>query len=415
MATERLYYNDSFLCDFTAEVVDTRELSRESNQSVWEVKLDRTAFYPTSGGQPHDLGRLSAESKSGAVLDSEVSDVHEDESGDVWHRVSKVLPPGAQVRGIVDAQRRRDHMQQHTGQHLLSAAFIELLNAKTVSFHLGEQVSTIDLDIPKLTREDMLRVERRANEIVAEDRPIEIRYASREQALGMGVRKLPEREGEIRLIDIHDFDLNACGGTHARSTGQIGGLLLRRGEKVKQGMRVEFVCGLRAVNVARADFELLSEASALYPCAPADLPANIAKQRDELKAAPKRELRLLEEIAEFSAKEMLAAAQPNANGWKVIATSFTERDAAFAKLLAQKLTKISDSVIALVASSQGAATLVFARSANVDTDVGALLKELVTARGGRGGGGKDFAQGGVPDAAAIDEILQEAQRRITEP
>lgn len=410
--TDRLYYNDSFLYDFTANVLDARELKREGTQSTWAVKLDRTAFYPTSGGQPFDVGRLATESKSGVPLETSVEDVFEDEEGEVWHQVNKVVPPGVEVRGTIDAERRRDHMQQHTGQHLLSAAFIQLFNAKTVSFHLGEKTSTIDLEIQTLSREKLARAERLANEVIAEDRPITIRYASREQAQQMGVRKLPEREGEIRLIDMQDFDLNACGGTHARSTGQIGGLLLRGTEKVKQSVRVEFVCGLRLVATARHDFETLSESAALYPCAPADLPANIGKQRDEARQGQKREARLLEELAEYKAAQLLRDAGAHGAGRKLIVQTFEDRDANFVKLLGQKLTRGNTGVVALLGSSQGSPALVFARSSDVDSDLGTLLRELVTAAGGRGGGGKDFAQGGVPDTKQLETVLAQAKSRF---
>jgi alanyl-tRNA synthetase len=410
--TERLYYNDSFLYDFRASVLDSRELKRDGSQSSWAVRLDRTAFYPTSGGQPFDLGTISTQSKSGVVLEAAVEEVFEDEEGEVWHRLSKVLPPGAEVRGIIDSNRRRDHMQQHTGQHLLSAAFVRLLNAKTVSFHLGEQVSTIDLEIQSLSREDLARVARLSNEIIAEDRPITIRYVTREQAQHMGVRKLPEREGEIRLIDILDFDLNACGGTHARSTGQIGGLLLRRTEKVKQGTRVEFVCGLRAATVARHDFELLADAAALYPCAPADLPANIAKQREDVRQAQKRDSRLLEEIAELQAAQLARETAPDNSGRKLVTQVFADRDAAFIKLLGQKLTRTASGITALLATSQNPPALVFARSPDVNSDMGNLLRELVIAAGGRGGGGKDFAQGGVPDGARLGDLLEAARKKL---
>jgi alanyl-tRNA synthetase len=408
--TERLYYNDSFLSEFRARVLDANELKRENNQSIWAIRLDRTSFYPTSGGQPFDTGRLIAESKSGVALESPVDDVFEDEQGEIWHRVGKVVPPGAEIRGVIDMERRRDHIQQHTGQHLLSAAFIQLLSAKTVSFHLGEQVSTIDLELPSVTRQNLIRVERLCNEVIAEDRPITIHYASREQAQRMGVRKLPEREGEIRLIDIQDFDLNACGGTHAHSTGQIGGLLLRRTEKVKQGVRVEFVCGLRAVNTARRDFELLSESAALYPCAPADLPDNITRQRDDAHQQQKREARLLEEMAELKSAQMLDQLS-GGSGPKVIAEVFPDRDAVFIKLLAQHLTRNSG-IVALLASSQNSPALVFARSADISPDMGTMLRELVNKAGGRGGGGKDFAQAGIPDAAQLQPVLDEAKSRL---
>jgi alanyl-tRNA synthetase len=249
-----------------------------------------------------------------------------------------------------------------------------LSDAKTVSFHLGEQVSTIDLEIQSVSREDLARVQRLSNEIIAEDRPISIRYATREEAQHMGVRKLPDREGEIRLIDILDFDLNACGGTHARSTGQIGGLLLRKTEKVKQGTRVEFVCGLRAAAAARHDFELLADAAALYPCAPADLPANIAKQRDDARQTQKRESRLLEEIAELQAAQLARETAPDSSGAKLIIQVFADRDAAFIKLLGQKLTRTASGITALLATSQRPPALVFARSAGVRSDMGNLLR-----------------------------------------
>ena len=409
--TERLYYNDSFLYDFHASVLDAQELRRDGNQSTWAVKLDRTAFYPTSGGQPFDTGRLRTESKSGVSLEAAVQDVFEGEEGDVWHRVSKVLPPGAEVRGFIDAERRRDHMQQHTGQHLLSAAFVQLLNAKTTSFHLGEEISTIDIDMPAVSRDDLVRVERLSNEVIAEDRPIAVRYASREEASQMGVRKLPERAGEIRLIDIKNFDLNACGGTHAQSTGQIGGLLIRGTEKVKQGVRVEFVCGLRAATVARRDFETLSEASALYPCAPADLPSNIEKQREQARLVQKRESKLLEELGELKAAQLIHDTVSK-SAPRIIVQVFEDRDANFTKLLAQKLTKGTAGVIALLASAQPPPSLVFARSADLAPDMGGLLRELVTAAGGRGGGGKDFAQGGVPDVKQLQVVLEQAQDKL---
>ena len=411
--TDRLYYNDSFLYEFDANVLDVRELKREGAHSTWGVKLDRTAFYPTSGGQPFDLGVMRAQSRSGVSLEAPVEDVFEDEQGEVWHRIGKVLPPGAEIRGFIDTNRRRDHMQQHTGQHLLSAAFVRLLNVNTVSFHLGEEISTIDLDVQSVSRDDLMRVERLANEVIAEDRPIAIRYASRTEAQSMGVRKLPDREGTIRLIDIQDFDLNACGGTHSRTTGQIGGLLLRRTEKVKQGMRLEFACGLRAGKLARRDFEILSEAAGLYPCAPSDLPSNIGKQREELRQTQKGQAKVLEELAELKSAQLLRETPADTTGRKFIVHTFDDRDASFIKLLGQKLTRSGSGVIALLASSQASPALVFARSSDVSSDIGSLLRELVAAAGGRGGGGKDFAQGGLPDPRLVPGILEQARQRLT--
>jgi alanyl-tRNA synthetase len=409
--TERLYYNDSFLYDFDAQVADLREMSRQGTASTWMVKLDRTAFYPTSGGQPFDTGMLTAFSKSGAELKVTVEDVFEDEAGEIWHRTDKVLEPGAKVRGVIDRERRRDHMQQHSGQHVLSAAFIHLFNYPTVSFHLGEESCSIDLQCSDVTKEQLARAERLANEVIAEDRPVTIRYASRQDAEQMGVRKLPPREGQIRLVDISDFDLNACGGTHVRGSGQIGCILVRKTEKVKQGVRVEFVCGLRAVSTARKDFTTLTESAGFYTTGIYELPAQIRKQQEELKAQQRAQSKLNEELTELLAAK-IADEAPTNNGRKLISQVLLDRDAAFAKLLAQKLSRNGKGIVALLATPNPTPTLVFARSQDQSVDVGALLKEIVTAAGGRGGGGKDLAQGGVPAEANLEAMLANAARLI---
>lgn len=409
--TERLYYNDSFLYDFDAQVADLHEMTRQGTNSTWMVKLDRTAFYPSSGGQPFDTGTLTAFSKSGAELKVKVEDVFEDEAGEIWHRTDKVLEPGAKVHGEIDRERRRDHMQQHSGQHVLSAAFIHLFKYPTVSFHLGEESSSIDLQCEAVSNEQLVNAERLANEVIAEDRPVLVRYASREEAERLGVRKLPPREGEIRLVNMSEFDLNACGGTHVRSLGQIGCILVRKTEKVKQGVRVEFVCGLRAVRTAHRDFSTLTESAGLYTTGIYELPAQIRKQQDELKAQQRTQSKLNEELAELLALKMASEAHAE-TGRKIISKVLTDRDAAFAKLLAQKLSRNRKEIVALLATPNPTPTLVFARSQDQNMDVGALLKEIVTAAGGRGGGGKDLAQGGVPEGVNIQELLGKAISRL---
>ena len=411
--TERLYYNDSFLYDFDARVADLHEMTRQGINSTWMVKLDRTAFYPTSGGQPFDTGTLTAFSRSGAELKVKVEDVFEDEAGEIWHRTDKILEPGANVHGVIDRERRCDHIQQHSGQHVLSAAFIHLFNYPTVSFHLGEESSSIDLQCEAVSNEQLVRAGRLANEVIAEDHPVAIRYASRDEAERIGVRKLPPRDGQIRLIDITDFDLNACGGTHVRSSGQIGCILVRKTEKVKQGVRVEFVCGLRAVKTARKDFSTLTESAGLYTTGIYELPAQIRKQQEELKAQQRSQSKLNEELAELLAAK-IADEVPAQNGVKVICQLLSDRDAAFVKLLAQKLSRNGKGIVALLATENPTPTLVFARSQDQSVDVGVLLKEIVISAGGRGGGGKDLAQGGVPEAAKLKELLDKAERKIKE-
>ena len=395
--TERLYYTDSFLSEFEARV------DAVSNDAV---TLNRSAFYPTSGGQVFDTGWLEADSARMRVKEV----VEDEQTGDVLHIVEgrgPALRPGSVVRGLIDAERRLDHMQQHSGQHVLSAAFERLYSFATVSFHMGEESCTIDLATDAVTAKQLEAAEMLANQIIAEDRPVEIRFATPDEARAMGVRKIPPAERDkLRLIDVRDFDLNACGGTHVRSTGQIGGLLVRKTEKVKQGVRVEFVCGLRAVRIARRDFETLTEAAAVLSTHIWEVPQQVRKSLDEIKVAQKAQHRLLEEVAELQAQRMLQTAEER-GGRKLLAQFFPDRDLNFIKMLAQKLTK-SGKVVALLGCGGTQPSLVFAQTAGLVNDMGALMKQTVQQLGTRGGGNRDMAQGGVLDAASAEKALGQA-------
>jgi alanyl-tRNA synthetase len=402
--TDRLYYHDSFLYDFDARVVETLML-----EGKHAVVLDRTAFYPTSGGQVHDLGMLTAEGQQIAI-----TEVADEEDGRILHFAAASLSAGTQVHGSIDAARRRDHVQQHSGQHVLSAAFIQLLNMPTVSFHMGEESCTIDLETSGLSSAQAQKVELLANEVIAEDRPVSIRFVPLEEARQLGLRKLPPKQtGDLRLIDISDFDLTACGGTHVRATGQIGSILLRKAEKVKQGVRVEFVCGLRAVKTARSDYGTLTEAAALYSSHIYDVPEQIRKSLAESKAAGKAQHKLLEELAELSAERLLAQ---TAGSPQLITQFFPERDALFIKLLAQKLTAGKSAVVALLASGAGQPTMVFAQSPGQKSNMGQLMKDAMALLGGRGGGSADMAQGGLPAdrtaPAQIETIFQQIVAKL---
>lgn len=403
--TERLYYRDSFLFEFDARVIESFELDGRH-----AVVLDRTAFYPTSGGQVHDTGTFTID-RGGEVPVLEVDD---GENGRVVHITALPIPQGAGVHGNVAPERRLDHIQQHTGQHVLSAAFIQLFNMPTVSFHMGAETCTIDLQTASLSAEQAQKAERLANEIIAEDRPVSIRFVPLEKARDLGLRKLPPKQtGDLRLIDIQNFDLCACGGTHVRATGQIGCVLLRKGEKVKQGIRVEFVCGLRAVALARKDYSTLTEAAGLFSAHIHELPQQIKKAVEDAKAAAKAQHKLLEEIAELQAERMLVQSSGSP---RVITAVFEDRDAAFTKMLAQKLTAGRNDVVGLFASLSGQPTLVFAQSPGQKFNMGALLKETVAQLGGRGGGSCDMAQGGLPtgsvDAAQLTRILREISSKL---
>ncbi len=405
MTTNRLYYHDSFLFDFDAQVLES--LQQDGRHAV---VLDRTAFYPTSGGQVHDTGRFLL----GDNREVAVQEVADDESGRVLHFVAAPLAPGTTVHGSIDAERRRDHIQQHTGQHVLSAAFIRLFEMPTVSFHMGAESCTIDLATNALSPAQIEKAERLANEVVLEDRPVAIRFVPLEEARQLGLRKLPPKQtGDLRLIDIRDFDLTACGGTHVRATGQIGSILVRKVEKVKQGMRVEFVCGLRAVATARRDYTALTEAAGLFSTHIHELPQQVRKSLDEARAAGKARQKLLEEIAELEAERMLAQSSGLP---RIITAALPERDMSFIKLLAQKLTSRGGDVIALLASGAGQPALVFAQSPGQTHNMGALMKEAMARLGGRGGGTAELAQGGVPaDKAAfadVENLLREVAARF---
>ena len=246
--TKRLYYDNPELQEFESVVENVLHPSAEQPRPG--VILRETAFYPTSGGQAHDTGWLTL----GASDRFRVTEVAEREDGRIVHYLEAPVraAAGTAVRGIIDAERRRDHMQQHSGQHVLSAAFVELYQMPTVSFHMGDDYCSIDLATPALNAEQAARAEQRANQIVFENRAVQMRYVARAEAEKLGLRKLPPAErDELRLIEVTGFDLSACGGTHVGATGQIGAILLRKIEKVRQGMRVEFVCGGRAVHTAR--------------------------------------------------------------------------------------------------------------------------------------------------------------------
>jgi alanyl-tRNA synthetase len=413
--TKRLYYNSPEMHEFDSVVVAVTTPTPE--QSRPSVILRETAFYPTSGGQIHDTGWLTLEGAERL----RVVEVADAEDGRVLHYLDApaILPQtGVRVRGNIDPERRRDHMQQHSGQHILSAAFIELYQMQTVSFHMAEEYCSIDLATPSITAEQMVGAERRANQVVFENRPVQIRYVSRAEAEKLGLRKLPPVDrDDLRLIDFADFDLTACGGTHVTASGQIGSILLRKSEKTRQGIRVEFVCGDRAVRLARRDFAALNESAGLFSAKLWDVPDQIRKSLEENKLLRKQKEDAQDHLAELMALTELHS-QPEKVGRKIVVRIFSDRDISFAKLFAQKLTRTAMPAIALVASTIDPSGIVFAQTPSgapdSTSDMGALLKQVLSSVGGRGGGSRDFAQGGIPSGGSIDveQLLRKAADTI---
>jgi alanyl-tRNA synthetase len=393
--TQRLYYTDCYLHEFEARI-----LSAEPGPKGIRVILDRTAFYPESGGQPSDRGILAG---------LPVRDVV-DEGEAIAHLLDS-KPEGEAIKGAVDWNRRFDHMQQHTGQHVLSAAFERTGQYKTVSFHLGAEISSIDLDSDRLGERQLEAAEELANRLVFEDREVRILFRSAEEAGRMELRKPTEREGDVRLIEVDGFDLSACGGTHVSRTGAIGIIAVRRFERMKGQTRVEFLCGGRALKAARRDFKTLAESARLFSGAASDLPSLIGKQAEELRGATRIRLKQAEELAKYQALELLREA-PESNSRKLVGLVVSADDLVDAKMLAHAVVE-QPNAIALIGEKGNPAKLYFAQSAGGPANMGEILKQTVAKVGGKGGGARDFAQGGGLSDEKLEEALALAASLLT--
>jgi alanyl-tRNA synthetase len=382
--TERLYYHDSYLRDFSARVVET------SGDGV-TAYLDRTAFYPTSGGQPFDTG---------SIADVPVIEVV-DEGDRIAHRLAAPLRLTA-VAGTIDWRRRFDHMQQHTGQHLLSAVFEELFALHTVSFHLGQESSTIDLEGGPVDGRIIQEAEQRANEVVFENRPVAVEFQHAAEV--QGLRKASEREGTLRIVAIEGLDRSACGGTHVRATGEIGPILIRKLDKIRQTVRVEFLCGSRAARRARADFEALSKIAQLFSAPADETPALVAAQLETARAADKARRKLEMDLAAYQGREVYEATTPGPDGIRRHVRRMTAGSMEELRALAQSFTAQPKAVF--VAILENPAAVLYAASVDSGIDAGQAVKQALAGVGGRGGGNARLAQGSVPDAALLEKVLQ---------
>ena len=389
--TERLYYSDSHLIEFDARVVDLSD-----RVSGWTaIVLDRTAFYPTGGGQPSDTGTLNG---------ARVEECIDDGENGVLHVIKGAAPSrGALVHGRVDWSRRLDHMQQHTGQHILSQAFVTLFNAPTKSFRVLDASCEIDVDLNNPTSEVIERAVELANNVVWEDRAITIRNVTSTEAAELPLRKEPARDGDLRLIEIEGFDLTPCGGTHAYRTGEVGMIGVRSWERAKGLTRIEFVAGTRALADYRKANKSAREVAALFSTGRDDAPHVAAQMVEEHKELNRR-IRVLEEsVAEAEAAKLLARARDG-----VVFEIFESRDAESLKRLAHALTMHPGTVALLASRDKDTARLVFARSADAVGDMNALMREACAMLDGRGGGKPEIAQGGGKNVSNIGDALTHA-------
>lgn len=381
MGSERIYYTDPYCATFDALV--TRAFTHQGRPAV---SLDRTAFYPTTGGQPFDTGTLGG---------ARVEDVVELEDGTVAHVLETPLAEGAAVRGTIDWNRRFDHMQQHTGQHVLSAAFSRLFDNRTMSFHMSADVSTVDL-AKEASPDSIAAAEREANRIVWEDRPVSIRFASAEEAAAMPLRKEPVRGGTLRLIDVADFDLSACGGTHVARTGAIGIIAVSAWERFRGGTRLTFVCGGRALRLFRSYRDSIIASMRTLSVLPEELPSAIERVQNDAKDLRRTVKTMQESLAAYEAARMVAESRA-VGDIRIVARAVEGWDAAGLKAIAAAATS-DESVVAALFSTDRPSVAVIGRSRNLSIDASAVLKALVQQFGGRGGGKPDLAQGGGLDA-----------------
>lgn len=381
--TERLYYTDSYLTRFEARVVERAEGGRR-------LYLDRTAFYPTSGGQPHDTGILGG---------AQVLDVA-DEEARIAHLVDRPVTLD-RVQGEVDWARRFDHMQQHTGQHLLSAAFAERFGWATTSVHFGPESSTLDLATEAVAAAQAAEIEARANALVTENRPVRVSFE--DAATATGLRKSPPRPGVLRVVSIEGLDRSPCGGTHVRATGEIGPILLRKVERVRRQARIEFLCGARAIRAARADFELLARLGALFSASPDNVPALVERLRRDAKESTTAATLLRAELARYRARELHEITGPDPDGLRrIVHRSDSLEDL---RALAQAVIAFSRTAFFGSVVTEAGITVLLATSPDSGTDAGAALKQALAAGGGRGGGTAQLAQGTVPDPEGVERVL----------
>jgi alanyl-tRNA synthetase len=390
--TERLYYQDSYLTEFRARVVD-------ASPDRQRVYLDRTAFYPTSGGQPFDTGEL------GGLKVVEVTD----EGDRIAHVLADALPE-TEVAGRIDRERRFDHMQQHTGQHLLSAVLLELFHTPTVSFHLGAEACTIDV-AGALEPDQLREAERRANQTIFENRPVTISF---EDSSGdLGLRKPTEREGLVRIVSIENLDRSACGGTHVGATGEIGPILIRKLDRIRGNLRIEFLCGGRSIARARADFDALSKIARVFSSPLDETPALVDAQREKLQESERTRRRLSTELAQASGRALYGETAPGPDGIRRVLRHLEASLSEESRAEAQSFTAAGPAIF--VAFAENPPAILLAASSNSGVNCGEVLKRLLGPAGGRGGGNVTLAQGSLPSKAALEGLAESLSRELNFP
>lgn len=392
--TTRIYYSDSHARAFDATVEACASVGNH-----FEVRLDRTAFYPTSGGQPFDTGRIG---------DATVIDVVDRDDEGIVHVVTTRLEPGARVRGEIDWDRRRDHMEQHTGQHVLSAAFDAVCHASTVGFHMGSDFSTIDL-AREVSASEIAAAEAAANAVVRENRAVDVRIVAADDAANLQLRRQSTRSGPLRVVEISGFDRSACGGTHVAQTGEVGMIAAVAWERMRAGTRLTFVCGGRALTALQRMRDTTADAARQLGVAPADLAAHVTRIQEASRESERHVRRLQDELVAFRTLAWRQGAE-TIGEYRVVLGEDPEQDATVLKSIAQALVTETGLVVVLVGGGSPV-PIVAARSSGIGFDAGAFVKAATASLGGRGGGRPELAQGGI--AAPASAVIAFARSFLT--
>jgi alanyl-tRNA synthetase len=396
MPAERLYFDDSYIQTFTAHVTQ-----RSTYNGQPAVALDRSAFYPEGGGQPGDRGLLGGV----AVLDTQADDQDE-----VWHVLAAPLTAD-EVEGQIDWVRRFDFMQQHHGQHLLSAACEQQFDARTVAVHLGSEICTVDLAHSGFTTEQIATIEDATNQMIWANAQVQSRFVTAAELQTLALRKPPQAYERIRIVSAGEFDHSPCGGTHPRATGEVGSVVIRRWERYKNGVRLEFVCGGRAVHDYRRKNTILLGLAAELSVGMTELSAAVERLRAAEQTQRKALERAQERLLDYDAQELLAAAS-RIGAVPVVVQAYTDRTLDDLRSLSRRI--VDGGGVALLGLRSDKAQLIFSRPAQVQADMGALLRSAAAVIGGRGGGKPEAAQGGGPDHERLDEALQTALAQLTQ-
>jgi alanyl-tRNA synthetase len=401
VATERLYYTDAYRSEFDAQIVERSQVDTRI-----ALILDQTAFYPTSGGQPHDLGTLNG---------LPVVDVI-DRDGTILHVLGDTdlnLAPGDAVHGVIDWTRRLDHMQQHTGQHLISQVFARLFEHETIAVHFGAQESTLDLDAGDLEPAHLAQAEAYANELIYQALPVSAYFVTNDQLAALPLRRPPKVSGQIRIVEIDRWDYSACGGTHCRTTAEIGVIKFLRSERRKGATRLVFQCGRRAYLDYAERHALLSQIALLYSTDARQTPELAARSLAQLNQAQQEIARLTTQLASYEADQLLAQSETH-GPYRLIAQAFADRQADSLKALAAHLQTAPGAVIVLAGYDQAKSTVIIARAEDVPLHAGQLLRALLTHFGGSGGGRPEFAQGGGVAPEQLADVIADAAERVRE-